>query len=412
MAVNTMLIDNACRLQLPAHAVREIGSRPLQLVCHSDRHLLLAAAPESAGGVILTGSLGDVTVTDLLSFFNMFRKTGVLRFGMAGGSRDIYFQQGEITFAASSFPDEDLGEILHDLGKVDRDLLQKARQAAAPGKTLGKVLVDKGAVTAKDLWEAARHQAEMIVYNLFAFSQGNYAFFAQPQAGGEVVRLSMSTQNLIMEGLRRVDERALFLRRIGSLEALPVATDKPADGLSVTERRILGLVGEGKTRVREVLYRGGVGEFGGLRILYQLVEKGFVHMEEAQDTPVKGELGEVLNIFNGILTAIYRQVTARAPDFSTEIRQFLRDLPHPFSFVFRDCPIQSDGSVDGGRILANLAGLEGADQKKLLIDALNELIYMECIVARRELGTVESAELVQRVQEISRRVKNLIGRKR
>jgi hypothetical protein len=68
--------------------------------------------------------------------------------------------------------------------------------------------------------------------------------------------------------------------------------------------------------------------------------------------------------------------------------------------------------VDGGRILANLAGLEGADQKKLLIDALNELIYMECIVARRELGTVESAELVQRVQEISRRVKNLIGRKR
>jgi hypothetical protein len=61
--------------------------------------------------------------------------------------------------------------------------------------------------------------------------------------------------------------------------------------------------------------------------------------------------------------------------------------------------------------LANLAGLEEVDKKRLLADSLNELLYMECLAARRELGAADSAELIQRVQEISRRVKTLIGRK-
>jgi hypothetical protein len=78
--------------------------------------------------------------------------------------------------------------------------------------------------------------------------------------------------------------------------------------------------------------------------------------------------------------------------------------------VFRDVECKEDGTVSGGRILANLAGLEEGDKKKLLADGLSELVYMECHAARRELGAAESAELIQRVQEVSRRVKTLIGR--
>lgn len=81
----------------------------------------------------------------------------------------------------------------------------------------------------------------------------------------------------------------------------------------------------------------------------------------------------------------------------------------PFSYVFRDRSLRENGTLDGDRILANLAGLEEEDKKKLLADALSELVY-ECIVARRELGAAESAELIRRLQEISRRMKSLFGR--
>ena len=49
----------------------------------------------------------------------------------------------------------------------------------------------------------------------------------------------MSTQNLIMEGLRRVDERALFLRRIHSFDAVPVLAGKAEDLTAAEERLIL-----------------------------------------------------------------------------------------------------------------------------------------------------------------------------
>jgi hypothetical protein len=86
-------------------------------------------------------------------------------------------------------------------------------------------------------------------------------------------------------------------------------------------------------------------------------------------------------------------------------------LPQPFSYVFRQTSLREDGSVDGGRILANLAGLEEGDKLRLLADSLSELIYMECIAARRELGAADSAELIKRVQAVSTRVQALIGRR-
>ncbi len=109
--------------------------------------------------------------------------------------------------------------------------------------------------------------------------------------------------------------------------------------------------------------------------------------------------------------ACYRRIHQKTADFRQEIELFLRDLPQPYSYVFRDIHLREDGTVDGGRILANLAGLEEGDKKKLLAEALSELIYMECHAARRDLPAAESTELIQRVQDVSRRVKTLIGGK-
>jgi hypothetical protein len=399
----------SCIGPLPPAAARDLGSQTLAAVSHSDRHLLLTTIVPGEE-VSMAGLLGDLGVADLLSFFNMFRKTGILRFTLEGGGKDLYFQQGEVVFATSSFSEEDLGEIVYGLGKVDRNTLQKARQFVNARNPLGKVLVEKGFVNSKDLWQAIRGQVETIVYHLFTFHQGGYAFIVKALEDEEIVRLSMSTQNLIMEGLRRVDERALFMRRIGSLDAVPVPARQEAEGLTGTQKRLMQLVEAEVGDVREVLRRSGVGEFDALRLLYQLVEKGAVRIEEAPPLVVDGELGEILTIYNGALTALYRAVAAKNPDFDQEIRLFLRDLPQPFSYVFRDASIEEDGSIVGGKILANLAGLEEGDKKKLLADALSELIYMECIVARQELGTAASAELIRRVQKISSRVKDLVGR--
>jgi len=351
-------------------------------------------------------------VTDLLSLLNLFRKTGILRLQLTGGEKSIYFQQGEVVFAASTFPEEDLGEVLFSLGKVDRDTLEKARQFATARTTVGKILVEKKAVSPKDLWAASRSQVEDIVYNLFAYQEGSFSFLSKPLDEEQIIRLSMGTQNLIMEGLRRVDEQGLFMRAIGSLDQRVVVTDDVPADLPKSEHDLVSALTGQQPLIRDVLRKSGHGHFDGLRLLFQLHEKKVIRFEAVPDESVDGQIGEIMKIFNGALKVLYDQVSELNPRFSEEVRYFLRDLPQPFSFVFRDISLRDDGTLDGARISQNLAGLGDGDRERLLVDAINELIYMECLVARRELGVEQSASLLQRVQDISRRVKELIGRER
>lgn len=407
--MNEFRVEKGGRLTLPSHIARTLGDVSLQVTSFSAEHLLLAKVG-GKGVVQMAGSIGDIGIVDLLSFFNMFRKSGLLYFGLAGGSKSLCFQKGELVYALSSFAEEELGEVLYSLGKIDREVLHGARQLAGGDLSLGKVLVEQNVIAAKDLWAATRSQVEQIVYNLFTFQEGSFAFIETPLEEGQIVRLSMNTQNLIMEGLRRIDERAVYLQKIKSLDAVPTATDKMPNDLDSVSQKMVALVHAGICDVRELLRRSGSGEFDALRLLSQLVERGVIVMEEAPTVAVEGVLGEVVTIFNGVLVAMHRVVSAKNPNFRDDISSFLRDLPQPFSYVFRQTNLKADGSVDGGRILANLAGLEEGDKLRLLSEALSELVYMECITARRELGATESGELIKRVQDVSQRVQGLIGR--
>jgi len=405
-----MAIDKDHRIQLPTTVARHVGDKPLSVASQSGWHVLLSADADGAD-VSLAGSLAEFSVADLLSFVNMFRKTGVLRFSFSEGHKDLYFHQGEIVYAASSFPEEDLGEVLYGLGKIERGILTKARQFVSEKTPLGKVLVAKGFVEAKDLWMATRNQVETIVYHLFSFHEGSFCFVSKDLNEEEIVRLSMSTQNLIMEGLRRVDERALFMRSIGDLERVPTFSGGKVEGLTGPQERMLEIIRQDPKSASELLRKSGVGEFDALKLLYQLVEKKVVRMEEAKAVDVGGDFGEILALYNGALVSLYQAVSPKNQSFRDEVRSFFRDLPQPFSYVFRDTSLEEDGSLSGRSILANLEGLEEGDKMKLMADSLNELLYMECITARKELGTVGSSELIQRVQKIANRIKELVGRK-
>jgi hypothetical protein len=406
--VSELKIEKGGKLQLPSKVLQSIGDQALRLSSCSSQHLLLESA-ENADKVLMAGLVEEVGIVDLLSFFNMFRRSGLLHFNLTGGCKSLYFQNGEIVYATSTFAEEEIGEILYGLGKFDREILHGARQFANGEIPLGKILADQGIISSQDLWAATKNQVETITYNLFAFHEGCYVYTNVKPDEDKIISLSMTTQNLIMEGLRRVDERAVYMQKVKSLDAVPVATGKVPNDLDSVSQRMVALVQSGVSDVNELLRRSGSGEFDALRLLSQLVERGVVNMEEAPTVAVEGVLGEVVKIFNGVLVAMHSVVSVKNPQFREEISRFLLDLPQPFSYVFRQTTLKEDGSIDGGRVLANLAGLEEGDKLRLLSEALSELVYMECIAARRELGTVDSAELIKRVQDVSQRVRDLIG---
>ncbi|MFO7576810.1 MAG: DUF4388 domain-containing protein [Pelovirga sp.] len=402
-------IDNQGWLKLPPEVRQPLATKPLELLSVSDSHLMLAGS-QTDTPVLLAGVVEEGTIADLLSYFNMFRKTGVLTIVLQGGTKALYFQQGEVVYATSTFAAEDLGAVLFSLGKIEKATLLRLRGQASQTTTLGKLLVEQGAVSPKDLWLAARSQVENILYNLFRADRGAFYFQLRPIEQEQVLRLSMSTQNMIMEGLRRLDETALFMRKILSLDAYPVETGAEFSNLTEVEARLLSLAQFGQLSACDLFRRAGLREFDGIRTLYSLIEKGVLRMEEAPGTAIEEDLGQILTVYNSLFQMIFIKMKDLRPAFVHEISAALKDLQPPYSFVLRDVELRPDGTLDGHSLVANLAGLDREDKKKLLVDSLSEVAYLETMMLRRELPAEQARPLIARVQENTARARVLAGR--
>ncbi|SHJ42131.1 protein of unknown function [Malonomonas rubra DSM 5091] len=407
--MSDLKIDADGHLKLPLAIRHQLGQEALQPVSSSPGHLLLGR-PEKENPVLLAGLLGDISVPDLLSFFNMFRKNGILHFSLANGSKQIFFQQGEIVFASSTFANEDLGEILFSLGQVERDALLEIRQQVKGRVTLGKLLVDRGLVSPRQLWQATRSQVEGIVYSLFNEAGGSFHFESRALDQEEILRLSMSTQNLIMEGLRRQDEEALFMRKVISLDYFPVPTGNMQENLNQAENKLLHFAEAGKLPARDLFRKAGLREFDGIRTLYGLLERKLLQMEESPANEVEGELGEILTIYNNLFKILSRRMRKPVKDYHQQVEALLGELQQPYSFVMREVELLEDGTFDGNKLVNNLAGLEEGDRKKLLADSLCELAFQQTMLVRRELDADQARPLIARVQDTTTRVRALVER--
>jgi len=401
-------VDDSGRIALPRRVVAELENREMLVNSCSGAHVLLGVKGDNAPVFHVT--LGDIGIPDVLSFFNMFRKTGILHLDLNDGFRRLFFENGEVIFATSDRLEDDLGEVLCEMGKLERKDLQVARSEVCVGTNLSQLLVKLRLVAARDLWLATRQQVESIVYALFTSETGSCYFVPKDPEEDNIVRLSMSTQNLIMEGLRRVDEKALYWRRLRSPDAMLGYTGRAPNGLDAEEKQMMRDLYTGDQSVRRQIAGSGMSEYNALRVLYQLVDKGMLEVVEVekQAQPLPAELEGILSLFNEMLALLYEEISPQCAEMREEVNRFIRELPHPHVYVFRGVRVNPNGVLDMDVLASNLHGLELTEQKRLLVEALTEVVYMECSIARRALGTDAGADMVRRVQEFTARARKLL----
>src|SRR5882762_5178026 len=74
------------------------------------------------------GSLNTMSVSDLLQFLAVGRKTGLLKFSHQKVLKGIYFENGIIVGSSTNDPREYLGQVLIHYGKIDEAQLQAAME--------------------------------------------------------------------------------------------------------------------------------------------------------------------------------------------------------------------------------------------------------------------------------------------
>jgi hypothetical protein len=197
--------------------------------------------------LVLTADVASFALADILHLLHASSKSGFLFFENGEHTKSVYLHRGEVVFATSNQPYDRLGECLLRSGVLTPEQLDEAVRAYRPPAQFGRVLIERGVLSSRELWAGVKLQVEEIVRSLFSYGAGAVLFWEGEIRPDNVVRLSLPTRRLIAEGLRRRDELMKFL---AWLEA-PRVRVNPIEGaekkLSGTERAMFDAVSAAST---------------------------------------------------------------------------------------------------------------------------------------------------------------------
>jgi hypothetical protein len=239
------------------------------------------------GAAALAGDLRLVGLADVLALLAEESHTGILRIFRDDARLRIYFRRGRIDFAnAEGVPEEFLlGRFLRKTQALDEDTLVAALEArrslpSPDGQPilLGRFLVERGLVAARDLARAVSLQSSALIFESLRWGAGRFTFMpsADLPAPADDAGLQLSVPALLLEGYRRVDEWRLIERELGDFDSIFVREEErlaglPRGKLTRDEVAVFELC-DGRRTVRELLDRSPLGAFDTIKMLYRLLK--------------------------------------------------------------------------------------------------------------------------------------------
>lgn len=188
--------------------------------------------------LVLTADVRAFALPDLLHLLHDAKKSGFLCFVHGDHAKSVYLHQGEVVFATSNQRVDRLGECLLRAGVINLDQLHEAERCFEGEGRFGKVLVERGFLTPRELWNGVKYQVEETVRSLFAYTAGVVQFWEGDVQPDNVVRLSLPTARLVEEGMQRRDELLRFLAVLEDPRVRVVAVEGGDARLSGNERSL------------------------------------------------------------------------------------------------------------------------------------------------------------------------------
>lgn len=218
--------------------IKEVTTRLRMLMQRKQREKLES---KNAARTKFTGHLADMAVVDLFQTIEISRKSGTIQFETDLGEATIWFRDG--------------------------------------------VIIDA---------EMGRLQAEQAVYRLLGLADGSFAVEFKPITRNAVIK--ESTQGLLMEGMRRVDEWGRLLEQLPALsEVLSVdraAVQELPDGLLGPELEEVLRRFDGRRTIIEVVDETGKDDLEALEAISTLYFQGLLSADPDGDVDDEVQLGD------------------------------------------------------------------------------------------------------------------------
>lgn len=232
----------------------------------------------------LIGELHDFALHDFLYLVARGLKTGSLVLRRPDTDARLFFEKGKLVSVVRPLQSERLGEMLIRIGKITQPQLDQALalQRAGNLRPIGEILVELGHITKEDWQSSVQMVIENTVYDLFTWHDGQFEFRAgEPPPAQEIqTPVPIAVENLIMEGVRRVDELTRIKERIPSTDMLVCLTEHAADpkgevNLTAEEWRIFARVNN-RTSIDALAERLNQSLFQVSSVVFGLIVYGLV----------------------------------------------------------------------------------------------------------------------------------------
>ncbi len=236
----------------------------------------------------IKGNLATMSVSDLLQFLAVGRKSGMLRFDRGKFIKQIYFEKGLIVGSNSNDPKEYLGQLLIHYGKLDEEKLKTALEVQREsGGRLGEILVSTGVLPPQDVLKVLRIRTLDIIYDLFIWEDAHFEFFDKEAPPDYFIRIEVDPTTVIMDGVYRIDQWKRYRELIPSDRAIMELGSGWTSTLNVSKelRQILFFVEKGMS-VAEISYNMHASPFHVYGQLYDLVTQGMARVAGEAPEPI------------------------------------------------------------------------------------------------------------------------------
>ena len=364
----------------------------------------------------IQGSLADTTVPDLFRTIVRSGETAILTLEATGRNDAIYFSEGRIIFASSTDPDVGLAETLLRTGELNLQQYQSVMDRLTVSRRVGAMLVEQGYLKPEELSRAVERQASAIVMNALRFRVGSYTIEFTTNFPDEMITLQLSSERLILDGVRSIDFWSLIMRGIGKLDRLlehvPGADTRSYNlELNDDEIQVMSLLSDSAQTVEKICARSYLTNFVTCRTLWGLLSVNLIqdavaevlHEKRAAEE-TEYALEDIVERYNGVYQVIFGIVFQKVGDHVYDFmdRVVLHLSPETMPYM-SGMNMVNEGRVDFDQLLNNTIASGSADRGTIVTDVLNELLYGWIFEVKKEFGPVMEGEIVKAASVLRRR---------
>ena len=239
----------------------------------------------------LQGKIGRFTLPEIFQLIANTQKSGTLGIQKDDDIVMVYFKKGQIIYAYGPRQTFHIGQLLKDRGRITLTQLDEAvstQTKVKSSKRLGRILLEKRFIDRADLEEVVRSQIEELIYSLLSWESGSFKFYENQFPTDEDIIVSLSVENVILEGLRRLDEINRIREAIPDFSQVLTITPAPPErkkeiSLQSEEWNLLSLV-NGRRTISEVADASDLPRMDALAKLAALKLAGLVATTNSPDT--------------------------------------------------------------------------------------------------------------------------------